>query len=277
MNIIFSVIVLLICAIVAQRILRVRRRRALRLQPFPEKWKQLLEENCPLYPLLPEEFKKQLQGLVNVFLVEKTFIGCRGQIITDQVKITIASQACMLLLNRQTKLYPRLNTIYVYPQTYVVDSTHHEDGLVVEDKDIRLGESWRNGPIIIAWDNVAHAARSVNRGHNVVMHEFAHQLDQEDGVIDGAPLLDSASSYKTWANVLGAEYKKLCDSLYAHHRSVLDPYGATNPAEFFAVATEAFFEKPCQLLKHHPRLYEEFKNYYKLDPAQWRVTEKEQL
>lgn len=277
MNIIFSVIVLLICAIVAQRILRVRRRRALRLQPFSEKWKQLLEENCPLYRLLPEELKNQLQGLVNVFLVEKTFIGCRGQIITDQVKITIASQACMLLLNRQTKLYPRLNTIYVYPQTYVVDSTHHEDGLVVEDKDIRLGESWHNGPIIIAWDNVAHTARSVNHGHNVVMHEFAHQLDQEDGVIDGAPLLDSASSYKTWANVLGAEYKKLCDSLYAHHHSVLDPYGATNPAEFFAVATEAFFEKPCQLLKHHPRLYEEFKNYYKLDPAQWRVTEKEQL
>jgi Mlc titration factor MtfA (ptsG expression regulator) len=274
MGIIFSVVVLLILTIAAQRILRVKRRQCLRSRPFPENWRQLLEDNIPLYRMLPQDLKNQLHGLINLFIDEKTFIGCRDQQITDQVKITIAAQACMLLLNRPTKLYPRLSTIYVYPQTYVVDVKHHDDGLIVEDKDVRLGESWHNGPVVLAWDSVTHAARSVQHGQNVVLHEFAHQLDQEDGVINGTPLLDSPSTYQIWAAVLGAEYEKLCDTIHAHHQSILDPYGATDPAEFFAVATEAFFEKPHQLLKHSPRLYEEFKNYFKLDPAQWSVNKK---
>jgi hypothetical protein len=273
MTILFSAIALLIFAAAARRLFRIRRRRSLRLRPFPENWRRLLEENFPLYHLLGQDLKNQLHGLVNIFLDEKTFIGCRGQQITDQVKVTIASQACMLLLNRKTNLYPRLKTIYVYPHTYVVDTKYHDSGLVIEGKDVRLGESWHNGPVVIAWDSVARAARSVHHRKNVVIHEFAHQLDQEDGVINGTPLLDSPSSYETWANVLGAEYQKLCDTLYAHHHSVIDPYGASSPAEFFAVATEAFFEKPCQLLKHNPRLYDEFKNYYKLDPAQWSANE----
>ncbi len=263
----------LIFAVAAKRILRVKRRRDLRLQPFPDAWRRLLEENIPLYRHLPQDLKTQLHGLIHLFLDEKTFIGCRGQQITDPVKITIAAQACMLLLNRPTKLYPRLNTIYVYPHTYVVDSIHHHDGLIVEGKDIRLGESWRNGPVVLAWDSIARAARNVRYEHNVVLHEFAHQLDQEDGAVNGAPLLDSPSSYKTWAAVLGAEYEKLRNTIHACHHSILDPYGATDPAEFFAVATEAFFEKPRQMQKHSPRLYEEFKNYYKLDPAKWKADE----
>ena len=271
MYIIVSVILIIIFAATTRKILRVKRRQYLRIRPFPENWRHLLEENFPLYRLLPQDLRSQLHGLISIFLDEKTFIGCRGQQITDQVKITIASQACMLLLNRSTKLYPRLSTIYVYPQNYVVDIKRHDEGLVIEGKDVRLGESWHNGPVVLAWDSITHAARSIHNRHNVVMHEFAHQLDQEDGIVDGTPLLDSPSSYKTWAKVLGAEYEKLCNTIHSHHHSVLDPYGATNPAEFFAVATEAFFEKPCQLLKHSPQLYEEFKNYYKLDPAQWSV------
>lgn len=269
MNIFFLVAVLLILVVAAHRALRIRRRRDLKLRPFPENWRRLLEENLPLYRAIPQDLKSQLHGLVNLFLDEKTFLGCRGQQITDQVKITIAVQACMLLLNRPTKLYPRLSTIYVYPQTYVVDIKHHDNELVVEGEDVRLGESWHNGPVVLAWDSIAHAARGIQHGQNVVLHEFAHQLDQEDGVIDGTPLLDSPSAYQTWAEVLGAEYEKLCDAVDSNQQSILDPYGATEPAEFFAVATEAFFENPHQLLKHHRRLYEEFKNYYKLDPAQW--------
>jgi Mlc titration factor MtfA (ptsG expression regulator) len=244
------------------------------LQPFPEKWGQWLKDNLSLYRAIPQELKNQLHSLISVFLDEKTFLGCRGQQITDQVKITIAAQACMLLLNRPTKLYPRLSTIYVYPQTYVVDTKHRDDDLIVEDTDIRLGESWHNGPVVLAWDSIAHAARGIEHGQNVVLHEFAHQLDQEDGVINGTPLLDSPSAYQTWADVLGAEYEKLCDAADSHQQSVLDSYGATDPAEFFAVATEAFFERPSPLLKHHPRLYEELKKYYKLDPAQWNAHEK---
>lgn len=270
MNIIFSVIVLLIFAVATRKIFRIKRRRTLLARPFPDNWQQMLEEYTPLYRRLPENLKPQLHGLIHLFLDEKTFIGCRGQQINDFVKVTIAAQACILLLNRPTKCYPRLSTVYVYPQSYVVDIKRHDDGLIVEGKDIRLGESWHNGPVVLAWDGVANAACGVQPGQNVVLHEFAHQLDQEDGDLNGTPLLDSTAAYRTWTDVLGDEYENLCETIDIGGDSILDDYGATNPAEFFAVATEAFFESPDPLLWHHPRLYEELKNFYKLDPASWK-------
>jgi len=269
-NIILSVIVLLIFAVAARKVFRVKRRQALLVRPFPDVWRKMLEENILLYHCLPQELKTQLHGLIHLFLDEKTFIGCRGQQINDFVKVTIAAQACMLLLNRSTKLYPRLSTIYVYPQSYIVDIKHHDDGLIVEGKDIRLGESWHNGPVVLAWDGVANAACGVQSGQNVVLHEFAHQLDQEDGDLNGTPLLDSSAAYRTWTEVLSAEYENLCEAVDIGGDSTLDDYGATNPAEFFAVATETFFENPDPLLWNHPRLYEALKNFYKLDPASWK-------
>jgi Mlc titration factor MtfA (ptsG expression regulator) len=270
-NIILSGIVLLILAVAARKIFRVRRRRNLLVRPLPNIWRQMLEENIPLYRSLPQNLKLELHGLIHLFLDEKTFIGCRGQEITDHVKITIAAQACILLLNRPTKCYPRLSTIYVYPQSYIVDIKHHEgDGLIIEGKDVRLGESWHNGPVVLAWDSVANAACGVQPGQNVVLHEFAHQLDQEDGDLNGTPLLDNPTAYQTWTEVFGAEYENLCEAIDIGGDSTLDDYGATDPAEFFAVATEAFFESPDPLLWHHPRLYEELKNFYKLDPASWK-------
>jgi Mlc titration factor MtfA (ptsG expression regulator) len=268
--ILFSVVVLLIFAVAARKILRARRRRALLARHFPDTWRQMLEESVPLYRCLPQNLKPQLHGLIHLFLDDKTFIGCLGQQITEQIKVTIAAQACILLLNRQTKVYPRLNTIYVYPSSYIVDSKHHEDGLVIEGKDVRLGESWHNGPVVLAWDSIAHAAAGVHQGHNVVIHEFAHQLDQEDGEMNGTPLLDSPSAYKTWAEIFEDEYEKLCDAVEYHQYTILDDYGTTDPAEFFAVATEAFFEKPSLLHQYNPRLYEELEKYYKLDPAAWK-------
>jgi hypothetical protein len=270
MNIIFSMVVLLILAVAARKIFRIKRRRGLLVRPFPNIWRQMLEDYTPLYCRLPEELKPQLHGLIHLFLDEKTFLGCRGQEITDQVKITVAAQACILLLNRSTKLYPRLSTIYVYPQSYVVDIKHHDNGLIIEGKDIRLGESWHNGPVVLAWDSVANAACGIQSGQNVVLHEFAHQLDQEDGDLNGTPLLDSPAAYRNWTEVLGAEYDNLREKIDIGGDSILDDYGATNPAEFFAVATETFFESPEPLLWHHPRLYEELKNFYKLDPAAWK-------
>jgi Mlc titration factor MtfA (ptsG expression regulator) len=270
-NIILFGIVLLILAVAARKIFRVKRRRALLARPFPNVWQKVLEESTPLYRSLPQDLKTQLHGLIYLFLDEKTFLGCRGQEITDQVKITVAAGACMLLLNRPTKLYPRLSTIYVYPQSYIVDIKHHEgDGLVVEGKDVRLGESWHNGPVVLAWDSVANAACGVQHGQNVVLHEFAHQLDQEDGDINGTPLLDSPAAYQNWTDILGDEYENLCEKIDIGGDSILDDYGATNPAEFFAVATEVFFENPNPLLWHHPRLYEALKGFYKLDPASWK-------
>lgn len=230
-----------------------------------------MTKNLPIYHTLPEALKQQLHGLVNVFLDEKHFVGCGGLEITDEIKVTIAAQACMLLLNRKTRFYSKLKTIYVYPHTYVTKSLQNDGGLIVEGKSVRLGESWQNGPVVLAWDSIVGGARNIEDGRNVVMHEFAHQLDQENGDADGAPILETAGCYRSWAAVLSKEYEQLRQKAHDHRRSVLNRYGATNPAEFFAVATEAFFEKPKQLHKHSPELYEELKRYYKLDPLSWNT------
>jgi Mlc titration factor MtfA (ptsG expression regulator) len=251
---------------------RQKRRNALLSALFPEECVQFIKRNIPLYEHLPGALKEQLHGLINVFLGEKKFVGCGGQEITDEIKVTIAAQACMLLLNRKTNFYPKLKTIYVYPHTYVAKGLQNDGGLIIEDKSVRLGESWQNGPVVLTWDSVTGGARNVQDGRNVVLHEFAHQLDQEDGDADGAPILEHRSCYRSWAAVLGAEYERLCNKTRGRRRSVLNKYGATNPAEFFAVATEAFFEKPKQMHKKSPDLYEELKSYYRIDPLSWETS-----
>jgi Mlc titration factor MtfA (ptsG expression regulator) len=232
--------------------LRNKRRSNLMRKPIDESFPGFIKKNIPLYVRLPEELKQQLHGLVNVFLEEKTFVGCGGQEITDEVRVTIAAQACMLLLNRKTNFYPKLKTIYVYPHTYVAKGLMNDGGLIVEGKSVRLGESWQNGPVVLTWDSITGGARNIQDGRNVVFHEFAHQLDQEDGDADGAPILEHRSDYRSWAAVLGEEYSNLRDKTRRRRRSVIRKYGATNPAEFFAVATEAFFEKPRQMHKKAP-------------------------
>lgn len=267
---ILTAVVVFIGRLIAQCIRRNHRRRRLMNEPIPSQWKDYITRNLPLYQRLPEALKRQLHGLVNVFVDEKRFVGCGGLAMTDEIKVTIAAQACMLLLNRKTNFYRKMKTIYVYPHTYVAKGIEHDGGLVIEGKSVRLGESWQNGPIVLTWDSIVGGARNVQDGRNVVLHEFAHQLDQEDGDADGAPILDSRSCYRSWAAVLGDEYERLCRKELGRGRSVLNTYGATNPAEFFAVATEAFFEKPKQMHKRSPELYEELKSYYKLDPLEWQ-------
>lgn len=264
-----AAITLLIVWKVIQVNRRNKQRKQLMREPIDEQFPAFIEKNIPLYNRLPEELKQQLHGLVNVFLAEKQFVGCGGQEITDEVRVTIAAQACMLLLNRKTNFYPKLKTIYVYPHTYVAKGLMNDGGLIVEGKSVRLGESWQNGPVVLTWDSITGGARNIQDGRNVVFHEFAHQLDQEDGDADGAPILEHRSDYRSWAAVLGEEYSNLRDKTRRRRRSVIRKYGATNPAEFFAVATEAFFEKPRQMHKKAPDLYEELKNYYHLDPLGW--------
>jgi len=255
--------------LIAKRKALKKRRDILMATTYPPEWIPYIKKNIPLYKRLPETLKKQLYGLINVFLAEKKFVGCGGQEITDEVKVTIAAQACMLLLNRETNFYPKLKTIYVYPHTYVAKNLQNDGGLIVEGKSVRLGESWQNGPVVLTWDSITGGARNIQDGRNVVFHEFAHQLDQEDGDADGAPILENRSCYRSWAAVLNDEYERLCNKTRGRQRSVLNKYGATNPAEFFAVATEAFFEKPKQMHKKSSDLYEELKSYYQIDPLSW--------
>ena len=246
-----------------------QRREKLLQNPFPPEWEAILERNVPLYARLDDADRGELQGHIRVFLAEKHFEGCGGLTLTDEIRVTIAAQACLLLLHRETDYYRRLVTILVYPHAYIAKAVEPiGGGVVLEGEVCRLGEAWRDGVVVLSWDDVRAGASDLHDGHNVVLHEFAHQLDQEDGAADGAPILDRRSQYVAWARVLGAEYERLRRDAERGRRSVLDDYGATNPAEFFAVATECFFEKPAQMKKKHPALYEELREYYRQDPAE---------
>ncbi len=235
--------------------------------PPPPTWLPILEKTLPMIGKMSEEHKKQLFGYMQIFLSEKQFEGCGGLELTEEITATIAAQACMLLLGRETRVYPKLKTVLVYPHTY----QSGRKGMFGGDngESARLGESWDCGVVVLSWNSVKGGARNFEDGHNVTFHEFAHQLDQEDGAADGAPILEERSAYSAWAHVFGDEYNVLVDKTRRGKKSTMDRYGATNPAEFFAVATETFFEKPRQLKSKHPELFEELQYYYKVDPTDW--------
>ena len=254
-----------------------KRKRRVRIRglPFPEQWQDILEKNIAYYHHLNADDQAELKNHIKIFLDEKEFESIDGLEITDEIKVTIAAQACILLLHRETDYYPTLHTILVYPHPFYSQIKHRlEGGIIEEGEQGRLGESWYRGPVILSWDDVLRSAHDHNDGHNVVFHEFAHQLDSESGANEGAPLLPKGSMYITWARVLSEEYKDLLDHLKHHHKSDIDAYGATNPAEFFAVVTEYFFEKPIQLQRLHPELYEQFKKFYMLDTAEMMLKDK---
>ena len=244
-----------------------RRRAAIRQRPFPPAWLAIIEKNVPYAAHLPSADRAELAGQVQVFLAEKRFEGCAGLQITDEIRVTIAAQACILLLHRQTDDYPDLMSILVYPSTYLVPGGRVGPGLIADEPEARLGESWTHDVVVLAWDSVLSGAADIHDGHNVVLHEFAHQLDQESGAGDGAPVLPRRSMYLAWGRVLGHDYDELVRETLHHHRELIDRYGATNPAEFFAVVTETFFEKPRQLRAKHPDLYLQLQQFYQQDPA----------
>ena len=220
----------------------------------------------PYYRLLSPDEQAQLRKLIRVFLAEKRFEGCGGLEITDEIRITIAAQACILLLNREEDCYAGLDSILVYPSTYLAPSQFvDEAGVVHEGDEGRLGEAWLRGAIILSWDEVRRDSRDFRDGRNVTFHEFAHQLDQQDGSFDGAPLLEQPSHYRSWARVLMKEYQALGQAADRGQKTLIDQYGATEPAEFFAVVTEAFFEMPEALNAKHPELYAELKKFYRQD------------
>lgn len=250
---------------------RRRRRSKLRQAPFPDSWRAILSRNVPLYPLLPAQLQPELEGHITVFLHEKNFEGAAGLEITDEIRVTIAAHACMLLLNRPPTYYPQLHSIIVYPAAYVATRITRMGHVESEDQEVRLGEAWHHGAVVLSWNEVLHTARAGEHGHNVGLHEFAHQLDFENGASDGLPILGSTSQYQSWARVMSAEFSAFQRRVARGRESVLDEYGAFDPGEFFAVATEAFFEKPRQLQQKHPRLYAELRRFYCLDPLQWQT------
>ncbi len=237
---------------------------------FKDEWVELLERDVPLYRVLPEELRLALHGRIARFIESTRFEGCNGLELTEAMILTVAAQACMLVLNREGEPYPELRTVYLYPTTFSSSQkTSDALGIVTESRVSRLGESWDTGTVILAWDSVVQGARNIHDARNVAFHEFAHQLDHEDGQTDGAPSLPSRDAYRSWAKVFSENYADFHKLLEAGKRTLIDPYGATNPAEFFAVATETFFEKPIQLKRKSPELYAELSRFYGMDPAEW--------
>ena len=250
---------------------KTRRRNRLRAAPFPGSWMTIIRRNVPWYERLTSSEKQQLQGDIQAFVAEKNFEGCGGLVITDEIKVTIAAYACILLLNRAHEYYPRLHSILVYPNAYPVRVARQGPGnLFVEGHEMRAGESWRTGAVVLSWNHILHRPDEFHDGRNVVLHEFAHQLDQEKGFANGAPILPRTFQYAIWARILGREFQKLSEAAAMNRPTLLDKYGATDPAEFFAVATEYFFEKPHQFKERHPELYGELKSFYHQDPAATR-------
>jgi len=248
--------------------LKKRRRKKIGVQPFPSDWLPIVEKNIPSFQALPAKDRRELLKDILIFLAEKNFEGCGGLSLTDEIRVTIAAQACLLLLHRKNDDYPRLQSILVYPRAYRVDGKKvSSGGFIREGPEIRAGESWSSGAVVLSWDDVKKSASDLRDGHNVVLHEFAHQLDQEDGAADGIPVLGERSRYTAWARVLGREYRELVSEIEKGHRTDIDPYGALSPAEFFAVVTECFFEKPAALRRRHPELYQELRLFYRQDPA----------
>ena len=247
--------------------LRKWRRRRFNKGPFPKNWLGILRERVPYYRLLSRHEQTELRKLIRVFLAEKRFEGCGGLEITDEIRVTISAQACILLLNREHDYYGGLHSILVYPSSYRAPSKFVDAvGVVHEGDESRLGEAWLRGAIILSWDDVRRDSGDFQDGHNVTLHEFAHQLDQHDGTFDGAPQLEKPSHYRSWARVLMKEYQALSAAAERGQETLIDQYGATDPAEFFAVITEAFFESPRALKQKHPELYAELKKFFHQDP-----------
>jgi Mlc titration factor MtfA (ptsG expression regulator) len=223
----------------------------------------------PLYERMPPELQQRLQGLVNVFLNDKSFFGSGGLEITDEMRLAVAGNACLLLLNRDNPSFPGSSTILLYPDTIVTEQVKYEGAIVHEGQSARLGESWHRGPVIFSWADVLRGVDNPDDGENVVIHEFAHKLDEENNSMDGLPVLREHADYPEWARVMTEEYSGLIKRVQSHRNKVLSGYGSTSAAEFFAVTSEVFFEKGQQMKKRLPTLYAQLEKYYGVDPAEW--------
>jgi len=247
---------------------RNRRRKKILAVPIPDHWKTILDQNVSQLSRLTAQQRALLYQRVQIFVKEKYWEGCNGFQITEEVKLTIAAQACLLTLGFASDCFDRLKTILVYPDTYVAkESLLNSIGVLTEGTSFRLGESWGQGPIVLSWESIYEGGQTPDDGRNVVVHEFAHYYDAVDRQFDGTPPLNSAEEYDRWNQVMTAEYQSLVAQLQHGHATFIDPYGATNPAEFFAVCSEHFFEQPRQMREYSEDLYETLKLFYQQDPA----------
>ena len=245
------------------------RRRAMRSREFPSAWASFLLDNVPLYRILPAADRAELHGHIQVFLAEKQFEGGLGLTVTDEMRLTVAAQACLLILRLDRDYFPQLSSIIIYPGGFV--ARRHdvdEGGVVTVGEELRSGESWEGGSLVLSWEDVLAAGKPGEDDYNVVIHEFAHQLDAEEGITARLECGGNGSSFDT---ALLQAYEELCADLDDGLETVFDPYGAESLPEFFAVVTECFFSLPAMIREYHPDLYAHLQAYYRLDPGAWQT------
>ncbi len=251
--------------------LRDRRRAEARKRPVPPEWETFLRTNVAHYCMLDDAERAELCAMIQVFLEEKHWEGCGGLDLTDEIRVTIAAQACLLQLKLPHDYYPDVTSILVYPSTVVPPERRpgvfeRVEGPVEPSVPI-LGQALVWGTVILVWDALVHGARHPGQGHNLVYHEFAHKLDMLDGAADGTPPISDRARLAEWVAVCSREFLRLRRLSGKGHKTFLDAYGAKNEAEFFAVATEEFFDRPIELQKNAPDLYRVLCAYYRQDPA----------
>ena len=249
--------------------LRRRRRERILSEPFPETWRGMLARDSALWCVLTAEERLRIESDLRLFLAERTWEPCGGLDLTDERKVLIAAQACILTLGRSVDAFEHVRTILVYPERFLAQDAEEDDlGVVTETYDDREGEAWERGQVILSWSDVRQDSRRLD-GRNLVLHEFAHQVDLLDFLrAVRARTPSERERHGRWRRVLGETYDLLCDLDDSGRRDpVLDTYGSEDEAECFAVSTEAFFERPARLQQFHPELYRVLSEYYNQDPA----------
>ena len=259
-----------VAVMLGRRFYRHWRHTRLRGQPLSRDLAAILEQRVSLYRRMPEMLREELRGYINIFLQDKTFVGCDDLEITDEIRVVIAANACVLLLNRSAVNFAGFSSILVYPDAYLAPTVSYADGIETVSHSARAGESWHRGPVVLSWGDVLRGSLNPDDGHNVVLHEFAHKLDEENGLVDGLPILRDPGHYQEWADILTREFSAHRKRVRNNRNTVIDSYGAVAPEEFFAVATETFFERSRKMQQFLPDLYAQLQQFYGVDPASWQ-------
>jgi MtfA peptidase len=262
---IIALVVFLLIAYAIYEIKRWKGTTRVQIRCFPDEFLPYLEANVPLYKKMPMDLRADYQNKVWRFIEQKRFVPCGGlEKVTDEMQVTIAGNACLLLLNRDLQYcFPKVYSIMVYPTAFFSRSA--------DEEELMLGEVWPSGCVVLAWDAARKTSRALRDGKNVILHEFTHVLDLEAGCdANGCPAVDGYQ-HRVWAGVMQKEFDAFNLRLMKGKPTAMDAYGSQNPAEFFAVATETFFERPGRLMKDHPKLYEQLRIFYRVDPVLWNA------
>ena len=266
---IFVACVLLIGGFIGFRYLSKSRARATLLATaLTDHQREIVTRQVPLLRRFPPELRQRLEGKMNLFLDQVSFHGNRGLEVTEEMELSIAAQACLLIVNTDM-WYDNLRTILLYPSAFKSRQSRQHGFVVTERETVRTGESWNRGPVVLSWAHSRAGSLNEKDGQNVVLHEFAHQIDDMSGHTNGIPLLGRDQSFAEWEQVFLTAFSAHVQAVERGRKTVIDSYGAEGHEEFFAVSVEVFFERPRALKKEAPDVYDQLSKLFRLDPVTW--------